>query len=198
MRALLQAHDDEKRRVWVLDSFEGVPDLAQQQARNKDVKLPPDQLVLDVEHSTPGHPRIVKENSLGLLLNQDERQWGQTVTEDYDFDGSGQKTRHLLTVGEQLVRDNFQRYGLLDDQVKFVKGFFNDTLPSIQTRGLKKIAVLRVDGDLYQSTMDVLKNLYPLVEPGGWVILDDWPFPASQRATEDYLRSQGLDAGNVG
>ena len=111
------------------------------------------------------------------------------VTEAYDFDGAAEKTRHLLTVGEQLVRDNFQRFGLLDEQVKFVKGYFNDTLPSIQQRGLKSIAVLRVDGDLYSSTMDVLKNLYPLVQPGGYIILDDWPFEASQNATADYLRT---------
>merc|ERR550537_301809 len=97
------------------------------------------------------------------LNNWDEKEWGANVTEADEFDVK-EKTRRPLTVGEDRVKDNFRRYGLLDDQVEFVKGTFDETLPSIQeTRGLKKIAVLRVDGDLYASTMDVLKNLYPLV-----------------------------------
>merc|ERR1719231_1423366 len=92
-----------------------------------------------------------------------------------------------------MVRNNFERYGLLDDQVELVKGYFNNSLPSIkEKRGLQKIAVLRVDGDLYESTMDVLKNLYPLVQPGGWIVLDDWSLPQSKQATKDFLRSQHL------
>ena len=57
------------------------------------------------------------------------------------------------------VQDNFARYGLLDDQVRFLKGFFSNTLPNAP---IGKLAVLRIDADLYQSTMDALNNL-PLI-----------------------------------
>lgn len=167
MKALTRAHDDESRRVWNFDSFSGVPNKKRQEDRT------------DLRMEAPE------------IANMDERQWGGHVWERAP--GGREKKKNILTVEEQLVQDNFKRFGLLDDQVKFVKGYFNDTLPDPESRyGLKQIAVLRVDGDLYSSTMDVLKNLYPLVAPGGYVILDDWPLPQSRRATIDFLHMQGL------
>ena len=178
MRALLKAHADKSRKVWVLDSFEGVPGTDQQ------------------HHWWKDNAESVSRLDQYYLVD-DVRAWGGNVTENWDFDGSGRKSRHALKVSEEMVRNNFERFGLLDDQVEFVKGYFNETLPSIQERGLTKIAVLRVDADLYLSTRDVLENLYPLVEPGGWVILDDWPLPNSHQATVDYLRTQGVDANQI-
>ena len=49
------------------------------------------------------------------------------------------------------VRANFDRYGLLDDRVRFLEGWFADTLPMAP---IEQLAVLRLDGDLYESTMD--------------------------------------------
>ena len=66
----------------------------------------------------------------------------------------------LLAVSVESVRDNFARYGLLDDQVVFLKGWFRDTLP---TAPIEKVSILRLDGDLYESTMDSLVSLYPKV-----------------------------------
>lgn len=56
-----------------------------------------------------------------------------------------------LTVSLEEVRRNFEIYGLLDDQVVFLKGWFNQTLPNAP---IEKLAVLRLDGDYYESTMD--------------------------------------------
>ena len=69
------------------------------------------------------------------------------------------------------VKANFERLGLLDDQIKFLKGWFKDTLPIAP---IKKLALLRLDGDYYESTMDSLINLYHKVSPGGVVIVDDY------------------------
>jgi hypothetical protein len=76
-----------------------------------------------------------------------------------------------LAVGIEEVRRNFEAYGMLDDQVKFLKGWFKDTLPSAP---IESIAVLRLDGDYYESTRDALSNLYDKVSIGGYLIIDDY------------------------
>lgn len=90
-----------------------------------------------------------------------------------------------LAVSLATVRDNFARYGLLDDQVRFLKGYFKDTLPGAP---IEKLAVLRLDGDLYESTLQSLDHLYPKVSPGGFVIIDDFnAIEPCRRAVRDYL-----------
>jgi O-methyltransferase len=76
-----------------------------------------------------------------------------------------------LAVSLEQVQGNFARYELLDDQVKFLKGWFRDTLP---VAPIERLAVMRLDGDMYESTMDALVNLYDKLSPGGYVILDDF------------------------
>jgi hypothetical protein len=121
----------------------------------------------------------------------DIKQWGGHVVEP-GLNGRMQK-KNILTVEGKYVEDNFKRYGLFDDRVKFLVGYFNDTLPTIRDHGMRKISLLRVDGDLYSSTMDVLESLYPMVTPGGYVIFDDYPLPQSQRAVHDFFKQWGLD-----
>lgn len=77
----------------------------------------------------------------------------------------------VLAASLESVRGTFARYSLLDDQVRFVEGWFRETLPS---NNIAELALLRVDGDLYESTRDVLENLYDKVAPGGFVIIDDY------------------------
>jgi hypothetical protein len=69
------------------------------------------------------------------------------------------------------VQANFMRYGLLDHQVRFLPGWFHDTLPQAP---IERLAILRLDGDYYESTRDTLRFLYPRLAPGGFVIIDDW------------------------
>ena len=89
-----------------------------------------------------------------------------------------------LGVALETVKDNFSRHHLLDEKVKFLKGWFKDTLPKFPE---DKIAVLRCDGDMYESTMDILNNLYPKVQTGGFVIIDDWTIPCCQLAFKDFF-----------
>src|SRR5713226_2090878 len=92
-------------------------------------------------------------------------------------------TRHLeqiLVASLEEAQSNFQRYGLLDEQVRFLRGWFRDTLPTLKDR---RWAVIRLDGDMYESTMDTLVNLYPKLSTGGYVIIDDYgPIPACRQA----------------
>lgn len=94
-----------------------------------------------------------------------------------------------LAVSLEQVRRNFERYGLLDGQVKFLEGWFRDTLP---TAPIGRLAILRLDGDLYESTMDALQ-LYPKLSPGGFVIVDDYNnVPACNEAIHDYRKQHGI------
>ena len=95
-----------------------------------------------------------------------------------------------LRVSIEQVRENFARYGLLDEQVQFLKGWFRDTLP---TAPIGALAVMRLDGDLYESTMDALVALWPKLSPGGFVIVDDYnALQCCNDAVEDFRRQHGI------
>jgi Macrocin-O-methyltransferase (TylF) len=94
-----------------------------------------------------------------------------------------------LAVSLEEVKSNFERYGLLDEQVKFLKGFFRDTLPKSP---VGKLAVLRLDGDMYESTIEALEFLYPKLSPGGYVIIDDYSYPPCKNAVTDYRLRHGI------
>ncbi len=87
---------------------------------------------------------------------------------DAGLDVSGNEK---LAVTAEQVRANFAKYDLLDDRVRFLEGWFKDTLPSAP---LERLAVIRMDGDLYESTIDAISALYPKLSPGGYVIVDDY------------------------
>lgn len=95
----------------------------------------------------------------------------------------------FLAVSQEEVERAFSRYGLLDDQVKFLKGWFKDTLPRAP---FEKLALARLDGDLYESTMDGLVHLYPKLSTGGCLIIDDYNIPAAARAVMDYRKEHGI------
>ena len=91
----------------------------------------------------------------------------------------------VLSVSRKEVENNFQVYGLLDDNVTFLEGWFKDTLI---TAPIKKVSVLRLDGDMYESTMDALLALYKKVTPNGYIIVDDYhAVEGCRKAIHDYL-----------
>jgi len=140
MRAVLAAHDDGERRVWVADSFQGLP------------KPDADAFPADAGLDYTVHPE--------------------------------------LSVGVRQVQANFARYRLLDDRVRFLPGWFKVTLPSAP---IDRLAVMRLDGDLYESTMDALAALYPKLSAGGYCIIDDYgALEACRRAVDDYRAANGI------
>lgn len=105
------------------------------------------------------------------------------------------ETWHLrpeLSVSLEDVQRNFERYGLLDQQVRFLKGWFRDTLSKAP---IERLAVLRLDGDLYESTIDALNPLYPKLSRGEYVIVDDYGIPSEgcRLAINDYRREHGIN-----
>ncbi len=140
MRAILKTHGVRDRRVWVADSFQGLP--------------PP---------SPEKHPADA---------------------------GDTHHTVKFLAVSLEQVKSNFRRYGLLDEQVCFLQGWFRDTLLTVSSQ---QWAVVRLDGDMYESTMDGLVNLYPNLSVGGYAIIDDYgAVPACRQAVHDYRAAHGI------
>ena len=140
MRALLQAHADTTRRVWIADSFQGLP--------------PPDPERYPVDHDSSLH----------------------------EFE--------QLAVSRDEVMRNFSRYELLDDRVTFIEGWFRDTLP---TCDVGQLAIMRLDGDMYESTYIALDSLYPKLSPGGFCIIDDYgAIPACAQAVHDFRNAHSI------
>lgn len=109
---------------------------------------------------------------------------GLPQTEREDDDAASLHFDRTLAVSRDKGAEAFARYGLLDDQVRFVEGWFQDTLPGLADR---KWSLIRLDGDMYDSTMDALTNLYPRLNPGGFVIVDDYhAYNACRRAVNDF------------
>ncbi|MBT9547157.1 MAG: class I SAM-dependent methyltransferase [Candidatus Sericytochromatia bacterium] len=134
MAGFLKAHGISERKLWLADSFEGLP--------------------------PPNFRRYPRESDMGLHL-----------------------VKHLAVSLEE-VRANFEKYGLLSEQINFLKGWFRETLP---TAPIQTLALLRLDGDMYESTMDALVHLYPKLTPGGFIIVDDYnSFQPCNEALHDY------------
>lgn len=97
---------------------------------------------------------------------------------------------NYLAVGVDQVKGYFTRFGVLSDKVKFAKGWFSETLPTLP---IDTIALLRLDGDLYESTRDALVPLCPKVSKGGYVIVDDYhSWEGCKKAVDEYRAAQGI------
>lgn len=124
----------------------------------------------------------VADSFEGLPKADYERYPRESEMEFHRFEG--------LAVSLDEVRENFHRYGLLDRQVRFLEGWFRDTLPAAP---VEEVAVMRLDGDRYESTMDALGNLYDKVPVGGFVIIDDHNSVKScNDGLEDFRRERKI------
>ena len=112
-------------------------------------------------------------------------------TERYPADAGHDFSRFPhLSVSLEEVKTNFARYELLDEQVRFLPGWFRETLSSAP---IDRLSVLRLDGDLYESTMDAFHALYPKLQLGGYVIVDDYKsVPACTEAVHDFRAEHGV------
>jgi O-methyltransferase len=96
-----------------------------------------------------------------------------------------------LTVSLEMVKANFAKYDLLDGSVHFLKGWFEETLPAAP---IDQLALLRLDGDMYSSTMQTLDALYDKVAAGGFVVVDDYGgLPPCKQATDDFRQRRGIE-----
>lgn len=140
MRAVLKELNVFDRKVWVADSFMGLP--------KPDTK----------------NYKADKNNILNKI--------------------------RILKIGLDEVKKNFEKYDLLDEQVVFLEGWFKDSLPNAP---INKIALLRLDADMYESTFQALENLYPKLSVGGYIIIDDYnAFQNCKQAVDEYRRNQDI------
>ena len=109
--------------------------------------------------------------------------------EQFPLDAMWPAEQGYLKVSLDDVRANFDSLQLLDDQAVFLKGWFSETLP---TAPIEQIALLRLDGDLYESTMDTLNNLYAKVSPGGYVIIDDYNLESCRVAVDEFREKHAI------
>jgi hypothetical protein len=104
------------------------------------------------------------------------------------------KVMNHLAVDEVDVKRNFERFNLLGENVRFLKGWFKDTLP---TAPIKQLAILRLDGDHFESTMDALTALYERVSIGGFVIVDDYgeeSWTYCKQAVDQFRASRSISS----
>lgn len=95
-----------------------------------------------------------------------------------------------LAVTLDEVRANFEKYGLLDEQCRFLPGWFRDTLPAVPA---ERLALIRLDGDMYESTYVALAHLYPKLSRGGYLIVDDYgALPSCRQAVHDFREAHGI------
>lgn len=168
MRAILAALGDTSRRVWVADSFQGLP------------RPKPDRYPADAQLDR--RLRLMSKTGIGALNSEWVVQMSEALW--------NRLHDRVLAVTVEEVKSNFARYGLLDHQVEFLVGWFADTLP---TAPIEKLAVMRLDGDLYESTMDALSSLYPKLSVGGYVIVDDYGcIDACRQAVIDYRETHAI------
>jgi O-methyltransferase len=109
-----------------------------------------------------------------------------------DADSDNHFVFDYLSVSEDRVRAAFERYGLLDEHVHFLKGWFSESLPPL--RGNHIWSLLRLDGDMYESTIVALESLYPDLSPGGFVVIDDYgAIPQCREAVHDFRRANLIE-----
>ena len=139
MRAVLEAYDSSDRKVWVADSFQGLPKPSHEKDGGLDIS-----------------PEVVPS----------------------------------LKADAKAVRSTFHVYDLMDEKVKFVKGWFHESLPKAP---IQELALLRIDADLYKSTMDCLNSLYGKVSRGGFVIMDDYYLlPQAKDAVDEFRQDNNI------
>lgn len=135
----LYKQSDQKRKVYVYDSFEGLP----------------------------------KPNAEKYPIDSGDIHWSLKD----------------LAVSIEEVKENFKIFGDIDESVVFVKGWFRDTMP---VNNIEKISILRLDGDMYESTIDVLDYLYPKLSIGGFCIIDDFAHKGAYEAVMDYRKKHNI------
>jgi O-methyltransferase len=139
MRGILKVYGAANRKIFVADSFEGLPKPEPQ-------KYPADA-------------------------------------------GDKHHTFKELAISKEVVENNFKKYDLLDNNVVFLKGWFKDTLPQAP---INQLSILRLDGDMYSSTIEALSILYPKLSKGGFCIIDDYALKGCKEAVDDYRKEQDI------
>ncbi|KAJ8612846.1 hypothetical protein CTAYLR_002086 [Chrysophaeum taylorii] len=105
-------------------------------------------------------------------------------------DTDGWALQNFGVGGAEAVKKTFERYGLFDDRVVLLEGLFNDTLPRAPTTS---VALLRLDCDMYRSTLDALDALYDRVETGGIIVHNNWQYTSARAALLHFRQQRNIE-----
>jgi O-methyltransferase len=141
MRAVLDTLGEDRRTVWVADSFQGFPAA-----------------------DAHGDPAATYSSTVEPYLAA------------FDF----------LAAPLEEVKASFARLGC-EAGVRFVPGFFEDTLPDLTARPW---ALIRIDADTYDATLVALRCLYPGLVRGGHLLIDDYGALDECRAAVERFRDE--------
>jgi hypothetical protein len=121
----------------------------------------------------------------------------EPTTEDYELGKTGHFIRPLpkgscLGTIEQVSELMFTKLKFTSNEVNLIKGWFQDTVPITKNK-IGPIAVLRLDGDWYESTKVPLENFYDQITEGGYIIIDDYlTCFGSRKAVDEYLHNNNI------
>lgn len=106
----------------------------------------------------------------------------ETLVESHERAVGKEVSQHLL----------LDKIGYPQENLIFHEGWFQETVPSAcRTKAISRIALLRLDGDLYGSTKVCLENFWDIVEPRGIVVIDDYNFfQGCKKAVDEFLAKQ--------
>lgn len=100
-------------------------------------------------------------------------------------DGTGRLVSTGVSISTvEAVQQHMREWMIPESFLRFHKGWFQHTVPGVD---ISKIALLRLDGDLYESTKVCLDHLADRVSPGGWIIMDDGGVSGAVKATNEYI-----------
>lgn len=116
----------------------------------------------------------------------------KTITDCIGIGAGELKTTNVSSCSLDQVRHHMVEWAINLELLEFHKGWFQDTVPQI-IKDINTIAILRLDGDLYESTKICLEYLHPLVVSGGYVIIDDYALTGCRKAVEEYHSKVGLN-----
>lgn len=156
-------HGKQKRHLHLFDSFE---EICQG----------------DEEHDDSS---IVKETLRISKVNASGKQPLKALKGVYDqWGGPG-----TLEINRSLLE---QTIGYSTEYLHYHKGWFQDTVP-LSPKEIKQIALLRLDGDWYESTKVCLEHLYPMLSDGGVVVIDDYGYNIGcHNAVHEYFTLQKI------
>lgn len=150
--------------------------------------------IIAMAHGAPNKTIYAFDSFQGIPLpsNRDDQMPGIRKLTDAEIKAlPNPGTQVLETTGATSVSlDDFKKHcfdsGVGTRNIKPVRGWFEDTVKNFSR---EKIAILRLDGDLYNSTFVCLQHLFPRVTEGGVVIIDDWALKGCREACNDYFDS---------
>ena len=142
----------------------------------------------------------VWKGGMGIFLRKmfaDKRLWladsfsgfQDPIKAKYNFAGESHKLGGM-TVPYKDVINAFNAIGVESDNIDFLVGYVNDTLPKAD---IQQLSLLRIDVDAYSATMEVLEHLYDKVVTNGYIIFDDTCLIETRHAINDFFTARGID-----